>query len=100
MSRINTLRYAFVGLGNLGQHLATNLARAGFDLEVFDLHRDAARPVLEAGARWADGVAEAAARCDGFITCLPSPAATAAVMSQALPALRSGSTWIEMSTND
>jgi hypothetical protein len=38
--------------------------------------------------------------CDGLITCLPSPKASAAVMDLALPALRAGSTWIEMSTND
>jgi 3-hydroxyisobutyrate dehydrogenase len=37
---------------------------------------------------------------DALITCLPSPAASAAVLALALPAMRSGSTWIEMSTND
>jgi 3-hydroxyisobutyrate dehydrogenase len=84
----------------LGRHLATNLAGRGFDVSVFDLDRAAADSVLAAGAHWAPDVATLAAASDGFITCLPSPAATAAVMDQALPALRAGSTWIEMSTND
>jgi 3-hydroxyisobutyrate dehydrogenase len=94
------LRYGFVGLGHLGRHLAVNLTRGGFDVAVNDLHRRAADPVLAAGARWVESLPELAAACDGLITCLPSPAATAAVLEQALPALRAGSTWIEMSTND
>src|SRR5271165_3491444 len=96
----NWLRYGFIGLGNLGRHLAANLARRGFDLSVFDLDRKAAELALAAGARWTPSVAELATGCDGLITCLPSPKASAAVMDLALPAMRSGSTWIEMSTND
>jgi 3-hydroxyisobutyrate dehydrogenase len=95
-----SLRYGFIGLGHLGKYLAINLARGGFDVGVYDLQRSAADPVLAAGAHWANSIAELAQSCDGLITCLPSPAATAAVLEQALPALRSGSSWIEMSTND
>ena len=94
------MRYGFVGLGNLGRHLAANLARAGFALTVYDLARESAGPVLEAGARWADSVSLLAGASDCLITCLPCPAATRAVMDLALPALSPGSTWIEMSTND
>ena len=94
------MRYGFIGLGNLGKHLAINLVRGGFDVGVYDLHRSAADAVLAAGAHWVDSIPELAAGSDGLITCLPSPAATAAVLDLALPALRRGSTWIEMSTND
>jgi 3-hydroxyisobutyrate dehydrogenase-like beta-hydroxyacid dehydrogenase len=94
------LRYGFVGLGNLGKHLAVNLARGGFDVTVYDLHRRAADAVLSAGAHWADSIPELATSCDALITCLPSPAATTAVLDLALPSLRRGATWIEMSTND
>jgi 3-hydroxyisobutyrate dehydrogenase len=94
------LRYGFVGLGNLGKHLAANLARGGFDVGVHDLQRSAADSVLAAGAHWADSIGELAASCDGLITCLPSPAATHAVLDLALPAMCRGTTWIEMSTND
>ena len=94
------MRYGFIGLGNLGKHLAANLARGGFDLTVYDLDARAAEFVLAAGAQWADSVAAVAARCDALITCLPSPSASAAVMELALPVMRPGSTWIEMSTND
>jgi 3-hydroxyisobutyrate dehydrogenase len=94
------LRYGFIGLGNLGKHLAINLARGGFDVGVYDLQRSAADAVLAAGAHWMDSILELAKVSDCLITCLPSPAATAAVLESALPALRGGSTWIEMSTND
>jgi len=94
------MKYGFIGLGNLGKHLAVNLARGGFELGVYDLNRAAAAGCLAAGATWSDSVPSLAASCDCLITCLPSPAATAAVMDLALPALRRGSTWIEMSTND
>jgi 3-hydroxyisobutyrate dehydrogenase len=94
------LRYGFIGLGALGKHLAANLARGGFDVTVYDLDPAAAGIVLAAGAKWAPSVAALAACCDGLITCLPSPKASVAVMDLALPHLRAGSTWIEMSTND
>jgi 3-hydroxyisobutyrate dehydrogenase len=94
------LRYGFIGLGNLGRHLAANLAREGFDLVVHDLNPAAADLVLAAGARWAASIPALAAATDALITCLPSPQATAAVMDLALPAMTAGSTWLEMSTND
>jgi 3-hydroxyisobutyrate dehydrogenase len=94
------VKYGFIGLGNLGRHLAVNLARGGFDLGVYDLNRVAAADCLAAGAHWVDSVTGLAAGIDCLITCLPSPAASTAVLELALPALRRGSTWIEMSTND
>jgi len=75
-------------------------AGAGFELGVFDLDRSAAQTPLEAGASWAPSVADLARASDALITCLPSPAATAAVLDEALPVMRRGSAWIEMSTND
>jgi 3-hydroxyisobutyrate dehydrogenase len=94
------VRYGFIGLGNLGKHLAANLARKGIDVTVFDLDRASADIVLQAGGQWAPSVAALASASDGLITCLPSPKATASVMDEALPAMPAGSTWIEMSTND
>ncbi len=94
------MRYGFVGLGNLGRHLAANLARGGFALGVHDLHREAAAAAVAAGAQWVESLEALAAGSDVLITCLPSPAATRAVMDRALPAMRTGTTWIEMSTND
>src|SRR5689334_11247151 len=97
------MRYGFIGLGNLGAHLAGSIARAGFPLTVHDLNRSAAEPLIAAGARWAESPKACAAASDAVITCLPSPAASRAVVTGdagALEGLKAGGTWIEMSTND
>jgi len=54
-------RVGYVGLGNLGFHLAGSLVRAGYDLVVSDLNRDAAVSLLASGARWADSAHDVAA---------------------------------------
>ena len=94
------MRYGFIGLGHLGRPLAASLVRGGFDVTVHDLDAAAAEPLRAAGARWAESPASAVGDADALITCLPSPKASAAVLEAALPAMRRGATWIEMSTND
>lgn len=94
------MQYGFVGLGNLGRYLAANLARGGFSVRVHDLKRANATLALGAGAQWVDSLEELASTSDALITCLPSPKASIAVLAAALPRMRPGSAWIEMSTND
>ncbi len=96
------MRYGFIGLGNLGAHLAANLLRAGFEVTVHDQNRGAAARLVGAGARWASSPKETAAAADGVITCLPTPTSVAAVVTDddgILEGLGAGGTWIEMSTN-
>ncbi|MGB2106893.1 MAG: NAD(P)-dependent oxidoreductase [Candidatus Puniceispirillum sp.] len=93
----------FIGLGNVGGKLAGSLIRNKFDVIVRDLDKDVAQPFLDAGARWADTPKEMAAASDVIITCLPSPAACAAVMEAEdgiLAGLSAGKIWAEMSTTD
>ena len=97
------MKVGFVGLGNVGGKLAGSLLRNGFELTVRDLDRGAAGPFLARGAHWADSPAEMAANCDIVITCLPSPAASSAVMEAGdgvLAGLSEGMIWAEMSTTD
>jgi 3-hydroxyisobutyrate dehydrogenase len=97
------MRYGFIGLGNLGGHLAAGLRRGGLDLTVHDLNRAAAEPLLAAGARWADTPRALAQGVDAVITCLPSPAVSERVLTGEdglLAGFAPGATWIEMSTND
>ncbi|GBL19579.1 3-hydroxyisobutyrate dehydrogenase [Anaerolineae bacterium] len=96
-------KLGFIGIGNLGMHLAGSLLRAGYALTIFDLNKAAAAALLAAGARWADSPAEVAKASDTVFTCLPSSKAVSAVVSGAnglLAGLAAGSTWIDMSTND
>ena len=93
----------FIGLGNVGGKLAGSLLRNGIDLTVRDLDRDAAQPFLDGGAAWGESPKALAEACDVMITCLPSPAASAAVMEAddgILAGLRPDSIWAEMSTTD
>lgn len=95
------MRYGFIGLGNLGAHLAASLLRASFVLTVHDRNVDAAAPLLAKGAHWADSPKAVAERSDAVITCLPSPAISEQVLTGShgiLAGLRSGGAWIEMST--
>ena len=97
------LKVGFIGLGNVGGKLAGSLLRNGIDLTVRDLDNDIARPFLARGAKWADSPREMAEQVDVIITCLPSPAASAAVMEAedgALAGLGPGKIWAEMSTTD
>ena len=97
------VKVGFIGLGNVGGKLAGSLLRNGIDLTVRDLDADAARPFLDAGAKWADSPRQMAESVDVLITCLPSPAASAAVMEAedgALAGLGEGKIWAEMSTTD
>jgi 3-hydroxyisobutyrate dehydrogenase len=93
----------YVGLGNLGSHLAMSLVRAGHAVTVTDLQRDLADGLIAKGAVWADTPAEVASRSTVVFTCLPSPAVVDAVVSGPkgiLAGLAPGSTWIDNSTND
>ena len=94
------MRYGFIGLGHLGQHLAASLIRGGFQVSVHDRDRAAAEPLLKAGATWAATPADAAKDADGLITCLPSPKISESVITAALDGFKPGATWIEMSTVD
>lgn len=97
------LKVGFIGLGNVGGKLAGSLLRNGVDLTVRDLDPDIAQPFLDGGAKWADSPREMAQNVDVLITCLPSPAASAAVMEAedgVLAGLEPGSIWAEMSTTD
>lgn len=95
------MRYGFIGLGHIGQHLAASLQRGGFPLIVHDLRPEAAKPLLELGARWAECPRDLATQVDTVITCLPSPGATQQVLADKdgiLGSLKEGGHWIEMGT--
>jgi 3-hydroxyisobutyrate dehydrogenase len=97
------MKIGFIGLGNVGAKLAGSILRNGFELSVLDLDKDAARDLLDKGASWSNTAREMAESVDIIITCLPSPAISAAVMEAEdgiLAGLSKGKIWAEMSTTD
>ena len=94
-------RVGFIGLGNVGGSLAGNLLHCGVDLTVRDLDPERVGQFVAQGAKSGQTPKEIAEQVDIIITCLPSPAATNAVMEGAdgiLAGLAAGKIWLEMST--
>ncbi len=96
------MNIGFIGLGVMGRHMAANLQSAGHALQVNDVRRDAAAPLLAGGAVWADGPAQAARGAQIVFTSLPGPAEVEAVAlgeGGLLGAMRAGSAWFDLTTN-
>jgi 3-hydroxyisobutyrate dehydrogenase len=96
-------KIGFIGLGSLGEGLCNSLVTAGYPVAVNDLNKSLATRLLAAGATWADTTADACKDADVVITVLPSPAVSRKVVEGAggvFDNLKSGGTWIEMSTTD
>jgi 3-hydroxyisobutyrate dehydrogenase len=83
-----TQRLGFIGLGNLGVHLASSLVRAGFAVTVYDLNKEAATGLLATGATWTDSPQAVAEECDSVFTCLPSSRAVSMLKNALGTALR------------
>ena len=97
------MKIGFIGLGTMGRHMASNLQKAGHELIVHDVRREAAEPHVKAGARWADsprGVAEAS---EVVFTSLPEPKDVEAVAldekTGLLSGLAAGKAFFDLSTN-
>jgi 3-hydroxyisobutyrate dehydrogenase-like beta-hydroxyacid dehydrogenase len=54
----------FIGLGNLGEPMAAQVAKAGFDLTVFDVRTDPVERLVAIGAKPADSTAALAQHCE------------------------------------
>jgi len=94
------MKTGFIGLGNVGGKLAGSLLRNGIDLSVHDLDPELVDGFAARGATRGGSPAAMMRACDVVITCLPSPAASAAVMAEMLPEMGPGKIWMEMSTTD
>ncbi|MEO3415716.1 NAD(P)-dependent oxidoreductase [Roseovarius sp. CAU 1744] len=94
------MKIGFIGLGNVGGKLSGSLLRNGIDITVHDLNTELVRAFEGKGGKSASGPAELMRSCDAVITCLPSPAASDAVMQDMLPEVAPGKIWMEMSTTD
>lgn len=63
---------AFIGLGNMGGPMATNLVKAGHTVTVFDLVEASCAQLREAGAQVADSAADAVTGAEYVISMLPA----------------------------
>ena len=93
------MKVGFIGLGTMGASMALNLRKAGYDMTVSDIRRDAGGPHLEAGAKWVETAREVAAASDVVFTSLPGPKEAEAVGNEMLEAMPKGAVWFDLSTN-
>jgi len=96
------MRVGFIGLGLMGNHMATNIQKGGHDLVVHDLRPEAAKPHLSAGAKWADSPKQVAEATDVVFTSLPAPPDVEAVAlgeRGILAGLAHGKAYFDLSTN-
>ena len=97
------MKIGFIGLGTMGRHMAANLQKAGHELIVHDVRREAAEPHVKAGARWADSPRAVAEACEVVFTSLPEPKDVEAVAldekTGLLSGLTAGKAFFDLSTN-
>ncbi|WP_411291673.1 NAD(P)-dependent oxidoreductase [Sphingorhabdus sp.] len=97
------MKIGFIGLGNVGGKLAGSLIRNGHDVTVRDLDEMLVAEYVARGASSAASPKALGEAVDLIVTCLPSPAASAAVAEGEdgfLQVMRPGQVWLEMSTTD
>ena len=94
-------KIGFVGLGNMGRPMASNLCRKGHRALVFDIEHDRMRAVEAAGGTGARDIGEVASNSEIIFTMLPTTASVQDVVGQHLLRLgRAGQVIVDMSTID
>jgi 3-hydroxyisobutyrate dehydrogenase len=79
--------------------MALNAQKGGHTLVVHDMRKEAATRHVDAGARWADTVAEVGRGSEVVLTSLPGPKEVEAVAETLIDAMPAGSAWFDLSTN-
>lgn len=95
------MKIGFVGLGIMGKPMAKNLLKAGHELVVFDIVKEAVAEVVGAGATEAGSPADVASKCELIITMLPnSPHVKEVVLGKngIIEGIRKGSILVDMSS--
>ena len=96
------MRIGFIGLGLMGHHMVANLQKAGHDLVVRDVRREAGEEALSRGARWAETPADAARQTEIVMTSLPGPKEVEQVAlgeNGIIAGAQRGSIYVDLSTS-
>lgn len=97
------MKVGFIGLGIMGKPMAKNLAKAGYELVVFDFNKDAVEELVSCGAKEAANGKEVASQTEVVITMVPnSPHVRAAVLGEngVAEGAKAGTVVIDMSSID
>jgi 3-hydroxyisobutyrate dehydrogenase len=87
---------AVLGTGTMGEPVARNLTRAGFDVRVWNRTRDKAEPLAEDGAAVCDSAAEAAEGAELVLTMLADADSIAETVEEV--AFAADAVWLQLAT--
>lgn len=96
------MKVGFIGIGRMGSNMARYILEGGYDLTVHDLRKEAATPLLEKGAKWADNPRTIAETCDIVFSSLPDPEDVEKVVygvDGLMEGWKAGDIYVDMSTN-
>ena len=91
-------KIGFVGAGNMGSGMIANLAKAGYEVTVYDEDQDRAAACGAAGVTVADSLAVISQTVETIVLCLPHPLASKQVLNELLAASPKCTLVIETST--
>jgi 2-hydroxymethylglutarate dehydrogenase len=96
------MKIGFIGIGQMGRHMARRILEAGYDLTVYDVNKQAAAPLLAKGAQWGNSPAAMAESCEVIFTSLPTPKIIEEVVygkNGLSRGWKKGDIYVDMSTN-
>ena len=96
------MKIGFIGIGQMGIHMARQIQAAGHGLVVHDVNKGAAAPLLERARNGPETPKEVAEVCGMVITCLPTPQIVEEVVygrQGLMSGWKTGDIYIDMSTN-
>lgn len=96
------MKVGFIGLGTMGRNAALNVARAGFEMVVFDVRPEALKPLVERGAKAAGSPAEVLEQVDVVVSMVFGPKEIEAVVrgdNGFLSTSCQGKYWVDLTTS-
>lgn len=90
----------FIGLGNMGLPMATNLVKAGHEVQGFDMVPDVIAAAKQAGILTCASAADAVDGADIIITMLPNGEIMLSVLADCIQSARKGAVFMDCSTVD
>ena len=96
------MKIGFIGLGNMGSGMVTNLLNKGFEVAVYDIQPEKAETLIAVGASWRNSIPEVVGDANVIMTSLPGPKQLEAVMlgdAGVIAHARPKTVWLDTGTN-
>ncbi|MFL5859897.1 MAG: NAD(P)-dependent oxidoreductase [Solirubrobacteraceae bacterium] len=87
-----------IGIGRMGLPVCARLSKAGLDVVAGDRRPECAPQARAVGARWMPATLDVVEAADVLITVLPGSGELEDAMVTAIPVLRPGATWLDMTS--